>query len=511
MNRWQLDSNQSMGSIFMGIFLVLVISTLLWRPTTAFARKPTPQKSFWKPPRKSNNNHQKGPLERCIDISYEQGRNVIVLVDSNNVRGKTDFEWTNRDLLKLLRVWQSGNGVEVICVIDHGLQSQVFSYDFGLVVMAGPHRTADDVIAAASKWLTTPTQGEISSPKNSTASTSTPNVFVVTSDRELTRRCLQNNRPGSLKKKKRQPQRDFVKVFDSPAFVRALETLRVDLNTNNTDSGRSTMDKASVVEHHSFVLEDDLRRFGMFRPPWSCQSERQLALEQGPWRTQVLQSASFPPLQRQVFNEKTWHRVLFAENLRRRLAAQTLEQECASEHLNEYRSRFQEMAKDEEKVTTMLLDHRIQYDPFQQQALLYYLDQSIDSTITESTDNTLASEAGDSTITSVDSSAEFLRKLVQTLPEASKQDLLERYKKEAPIRLQFSSSSTLCNLLQLVATQESNPPQWTLLSRKYDDKDRPRRRGKHVIGQYRLVVDEALVEIGNSIESKWFELLDAAM
>ena len=151
-DHWTLhEIQQSMGSFLFGLVVILFVSTLAWGLSPGIAKK-SPPKS------RTTKNQQKSPFERCIDDSQEQGRDVVVLVDSNNVRGKTDFQWTNRDLLKLLRVWKSSQdqSVEVICVVDHGLQAQAFPYEFGLIVLAGPHRTADDVIAAATKWITTP-------------------------------------------------------------------------------------------------------------------------------------------------------------------------------------------------------------------------------------------------------------------------------------------------------------------------------------------------------------------
>jgi hypothetical protein len=90
---------------------------------------------------------------------------MILLVESNNVRGKEDFQLTNSGLLKKLQWWRRQSfssdsnsnrttRMNIVCVMDHGSQAGTFSYEgLGLVVFAGPNRTADDVIAQATRWM----------------------------------------------------------------------------------------------------------------------------------------------------------------------------------------------------------------------------------------------------------------------------------------------------------------------------------------------------------------------
>jgi hypothetical protein len=174
--------------------------------------------------------------------------------------------------------------------------------------------------------------------------------------------------------------------------------------------------------------------------------------------------------------------------------------------LREYQNRFQSAALEEEKATTMFLDHRIRFEPFQQQALLHYLDESVNSASEEESMNSSAdAEAVPSVITTAESCTEYFRKLIQSSPNATQDDLLSLYTADAPSRLQFSRSADLVELLRLVATEEGSPPRWSLRHAKYDGRDRSKRRARRNMGQPRLVVDEALVEIGQTIESRWFE------
>lgn len=134
--------------------------------------------------------------------------NIAIVIDLENVRGKTSFELDHADLLDRLMIWTSlrnyANG-RTLVVVDHGRTSSAHllrghnSYlghnrehtnhdaednateeetDASMCVsFAGPRVKADDIIARDVKWL-------ISSPD-----TATSHIVLVTADQELTYRC----------------------------------------------------------------------------------------------------------------------------------------------------------------------------------------------------------------------------------------------------------------------------------------------------------------------------------
>ena len=116
----------------------------------------------------SSHSRKKNPLDTALaeyvlssSSASADGRPTLLIVDTNNVRGKSDFAIWNCDLLPLLTSLrnqyqprseqQQQHLLHIVYVMDHGCRPQVFDYEDGLIVFAGPHRTADDVIAQATR------------------------------------------------------------------------------------------------------------------------------------------------------------------------------------------------------------------------------------------------------------------------------------------------------------------------------------------------------------------------
>ena len=127
--------------------------------------------------------------------------NVCILIDMENVRGKTSFELDHSDLLDRLLIWTSLRGYasgRTIVVVDHGskstahlLSSHCRGSDGGVgdstpdeaalcVTFAGPNIKADDVIVRDVSWLLS------SSSKHNVC---VEHVVVITADNELSWRC----------------------------------------------------------------------------------------------------------------------------------------------------------------------------------------------------------------------------------------------------------------------------------------------------------------------------------
>ena len=143
------------------------------------------------------------------DGSSTNAAEIVIIVDSNNVRGVDGFQYTNSDFVQCLSLWSKsmmgarGSNVEqslvaesVLCVIDHGRAPGSFVYDGMTMVFAGPHQTADDVISNACQWFATNGRFENGSGHSSDdgAASVKCNILVVTNDRELRTRCQRHSR-----------------------------------------------------------------------------------------------------------------------------------------------------------------------------------------------------------------------------------------------------------------------------------------------------------------------------
>jgi Icc-related predicted phosphoesterase len=130
---------------------------------------------------KSNKRPKQVSNKQIHNLSVHQQRmqwaddnDAIILIDMENVRGKSNFELTHRELLKRTSLWASVNNLEnrVSFIVDHGsVQKGYYLPEVGLsIVFAGPKMKADDVLAR-----------DIASLEK--------NVIVITADNDLMSRC----------------------------------------------------------------------------------------------------------------------------------------------------------------------------------------------------------------------------------------------------------------------------------------------------------------------------------
>ena len=483
---------------------------------------------------------------------------TLLIVDTNNVRGKSDFALWNCDLLPLLttlrKQYQPSTEQEqpqsqqqllhIVYVMDHGCRPQVFDYDDGLIVFAGPHRTADDVIAQATRFFvesttTTSAVASRSGREEEGHEEEGCQVVVVTSDGELKQRCLRQRGGGrgdddyKRKKDKSSP----IKVVGSPTLVSTLKTLE--------------SDKSSIVSKDFLKdlerIESDVRWCTALHPPFSTGAKKTEALAHGPWTSDLFEIVSsheiFP---RSVFSELTWHRVLVAEAMRNLLevaqtppsssssaSSATPMRSSPSEPLNNqhgvlsaYKTFYENHQTDNSSgsgVDTMFLDHRIRRDPYLQQQLLSYFQ------------NTLMSSSRSHTFLKSPSelAVDFMRTLVVESSSSTKthDEILIRYMNEAPAHLQSSRKLDLSNLLKQLAVREKRDgdmkPKW-YLRREEDDvvKDNDNdvvvnsfqpRRGRRSEKRQRLSLSSSssstgggemeynLVETGRVVEVEWLQ------
>lgn len=120
-------------------------------------------------------------------LALTQKEDIAIVIDVENVRGKTSFELDHCDLLDRLVIWtslrQNAQG-RTLCVVDHGSKSSAhLLHDTSsnitnpalCVSFAGPLVKADDIIARDVRWLV--------------SSSSVQHVVVITADNELAWRC----------------------------------------------------------------------------------------------------------------------------------------------------------------------------------------------------------------------------------------------------------------------------------------------------------------------------------
>ena len=133
--------------------------------------------------------------ERILDLTQKE--DIAIVIDVENVRGKTSFELDHCDLLDRLVIWtslrQNAYG-RTLAVVDHGSKSSAHllhndynaTNDTALCVsFAGPLVKADDIIARDVRWLL--------------SSTAAQHIVVITADQELSWRCRSATRSADSK------------------------------------------------------------------------------------------------------------------------------------------------------------------------------------------------------------------------------------------------------------------------------------------------------------------------
>lgn len=104
-----------------------------------------------------------------------------IVVDVENLRGKTGFAMSHCQVLEAMKVWRQLLTGDLTLVIDHGSEAMCLRLADYSVVFAGPHEKADDTIAEEIvPYL----------------SACTESVLVVTADHELIQRCTKAAAPG---------------------------------------------------------------------------------------------------------------------------------------------------------------------------------------------------------------------------------------------------------------------------------------------------------------------------
>lgn len=153
---------------------------------------------------------------------------AVFLIDMENVRGKSNFELTHRELLKRTTIWSKANKLQdkVSLIVDHGsLHSSYYLPEGGLsIVFAGNRMKADDVLARDVAYFK-------------------KNAIVITADNDLMSRCR-----NAMERAEEDIQIQFINPIK---FITDLERL-----ANRAEREQKRLEKEKNVENP--ILEPEL-------------------------------------------------------------------------------------------------------------------------------------------------------------------------------------------------------------------------------------------------------------
>jgi predicted phosphodiesterase len=200
--------NVVIGIFWIGVVLRMLTSTvqvlLSFSPflVTAYSQNNN-QASVSKVPHHLRPHHvifQQIAHQTTCPSSNNINRNNCIWIDMENVRGKSGFELTHKQVLDKTATWINHFGLQdqVVIVIDHGEESAFYLQRYHMAVaFSGNHAKADDVIvkgvATSSEWMyPVPQEGTgIAIPR-------VGKIIVVTADHELQGRCRRAAKIESL-------------------------------------------------------------------------------------------------------------------------------------------------------------------------------------------------------------------------------------------------------------------------------------------------------------------------
>lgn len=166
---------------------------------------------------------------------------VFTIVDVDNVRGKSNFQWTHEGLVERATEWRNANNITMMLalVVDHGSIATLHTGgpldDQVGIFFSGP-QTADDVIVSLVQ-----NHGGIAS-----------TTRLVTADQELMMRCRQ------VMSNKNAQQLKFVEPISFLNEIEALTRNEYTLNLVDNDATTSTNDDDDMSKKHD--IGDSIRR-----------------------------------------------------------------------------------------------------------------------------------------------------------------------------------------------------------------------------------------------------------
>ena len=223
---------------------------------------------------------------------------TYVVVDANNARGAVNFRFSHLNFADLVSLWarRSGLAQRVVVCWDHGSVRQAREHDNVCHAFAGPRESADDLIAET----VLPRLYE-----------NGERVYVVTTDRGLLQRCkVAASEHAAHGKLRFLGTRKFASLLlhaandEKVANAASEETVAADSSSSAIAHGYERCDKSV----RAFAATQRKKR-------WHESKRRRVRAPDG----------FVAP-----FAERTWHRVVLAEKMRRLLVTHTSSDEDAS-------------------------------------------------------------------------------------------------------------------------------------------------------------------------------------
>eukprot|EP01041_Mallomonas_annulata_P006063 gene6063-12227_t len=166
-------------------------------------------------------------------IKHLVASGAVVMVDGDNVRGKTKFSLTKEHLCDAVIMWAKQQSIQdrVVIFFDHADEHEAFLLNGGsAIVFSGPKRSADDIISRDVSWFHQTLQR---------------NVVVITEDQELRSRC-----------RKSSTSTCSVSIIASPAFVEILTDMASKNSEVDATLTVSTPNQHILVEPTGDELKD---------------------------------------------------------------------------------------------------------------------------------------------------------------------------------------------------------------------------------------------------------------
>jgi len=180
-------------------------------------------------------------------LQWAHRKNAVFLIDLENVRGKSNFELTHKELLKRTTLWSKLNNLQdrVSLIVDHGsIHSSYYLSEGGLsIVFAGTRMKADDVLARDVPYFER-------------------NVAVVTADNDLMSRCR-----GAMEKSTFDGQIQFIHpiqfITDLERLMNQLENEKSNLDVVDSEDNSSNNEEAAIVtEELANKIDEEIKLRG---------------------------------------------------------------------------------------------------------------------------------------------------------------------------------------------------------------------------------------------------------
>lgn len=184
--------------------------------------------------------------------------NGFIIIDGDNVRGKSNFRWSKEKLCNYIETWLSQESIQsyhptVALYFDHGDIHDIYKLSKSqlLVGFSGPRMTVDDVISRDVSFI----QDILNC-----------NCLVVTEDNELRKRCRKNSQTSSqtIRKKKKETYKmnnnQSSNIFENQQDLKLINSNAfVDFLQDNYDKYSLIISTSNITNFEDIDNTNDIR------------------------------------------------------------------------------------------------------------------------------------------------------------------------------------------------------------------------------------------------------------